>query len=43
MASVKTDIIGLFWLEDTNSYPIRVTQDSYLNLLENEVLLESAS
>ncbi len=38
MALVKIDIIGLFWLEDTNSQPIRVTQDSYLNLLKNDVL-----
>ena len=34
----KTDNIGPFWLEETNSHPITLTQDSYLNILENGVL-----
>ncbi len=38
MALVETDIGGPFLFEDTNSHPIGVTQDSYLNLLENDVL-----
>ncbi len=36
MALVRTDIGGPFSFEDTNSYPIRAAQDSYLNSLESE-------
>ena len=35
---VKTDNSGPFSFEDTNSHATGVTQDSYLNLLANEVL-----
>ena len=38
MNLVKIDIGGRFLFADTNTHPIRVTQDSYLNFLENEVL-----
>ena len=34
----SSDNIGPFWFENTNSYSISVTQDSYLNLLEKEVI-----
>ena len=34
---VKTDKSGPFLFEGTNSPPIRLTQDSYLNLLEIDV------